>query len=195
FGIKNNLYPEEVAICAVALQPGHPVRWIEDRWEHMVGSAQARDHAYTMTVHAAADGEILGVDADVLVDSGAYSVWPWTAAMEAGMSAGIIPGPYRIRNYRLRTRTVATNKTPMGPYRGVARPGACFAIERMVDEVAHELGLEPKDLRIRNMIRPEESPYTSVTGKIYDSGDYAASVVAAAELIGHDTVRTEQKAD
>jgi aerobic carbon-monoxide dehydrogenase large subunit len=193
FGIKNNLYPEEVAICAVALQAGHPVRWIEDRWENMVGSAQARDHAYTMTVHAAADGEILGVDADVLVDSGAYSVWPWTAAMEAGMSAGIIPGPYRIRNYRFRTRTVATNKTPMGPYRGVARPGACFAIERMVDEVAHELGLEPKDVRIRNMIRPDEFPYTSVTGKIYDSGDYAASVVAAAELIDHDAVRAEQK--
>jgi aerobic carbon-monoxide dehydrogenase large subunit len=109
------------------------------------------------------------------------------------MSAGIIPGPYAIRNYRFRTRTVATNKTPLGPYRGVARPGACFAIERMVDEVAHELGLEPKDVRIRNMVRPDEFPYTSVTGKIYDSGDYAASVVAAADLIEHDAVRAEQK--
>lgn len=192
FGIKNNLYPEEVALAALALLVDHPVRWIEDRWEHLVGSAQAREHHYDMTAHASADGELIGLEVDMVVDAGAYSVWPWTAGMDAGMSCGIIPGPYRLRSYRYRGTTVATNKTPLGPYRGVARPGACFAIERTIDEVALALGLEPKDVRARNMVRSDEFPYTSVTGKIYDSGDYAATVAAAAELVDHDSVRARQ---
>lgn len=195
FGIKNNLYPEEVALCALALLVERPVRWIEDRWEHLVGSAQAREHRYEMTAHARADGELLGIDARIMVDSGAYSVWPWTAAMEAGMAAGIIPGPYRLRDYRYVATTVATNKPPLGPYRGVARPGACFAIERTIDEVALALGLEARDVRARNMVRPDEFPYTSVTGKVYDSGDYAATVDAASGLIEHDAVRARQAAD
>lgn len=193
FGVKNNLYPEEVALAAVALEVDYPLRWVEDRYEHMVGSAHAREHEYELTAHATADGQLLGLDATVAVDAGAYSVWPWTAVMEAGMSAGMLPGPYRIRNYRVRAVTVATNKTPLGPYRGVARPGACFAIERMIDEVAHELGLEPKDVRAANMVRPDEFPYTSVTGKIYDSGDYPESVRLAAQLIGHEEVRQLQR--
>lgn len=194
FGIKNNLYPEEVAIAAVALATALPLRWVEDRWENLVCAAQARDHAYRVTAHAAADGELLAVDAEILVDAGAYSVWPWTAAMEAGMASGIIPGPYRLRNYRYRATTVATNKTPLGPYRGVARPGACFAIERTIDEVAHALGLEPKDVRIRNMVSPDEFPYESVTGMIYDSGRYADGVLTAAAAIDHDGVRRRQAA-
>lgn len=192
FGVKNNLNPEEVLVAALALRTGYPVRWIEDRWEHLVASPHAREHIYRMTAHAASDGELLGVEAEVLVDVGAYSVWPWTAAQEAGMASGIIPGPYKLRNYRFRTASVATNKSPMGPYRGVARPGACFAIERTVDELAHELGMEPKDVRARNMLRPEDFPYTSVTGKVYDSGDYAASVRGAEAAIGHDQVRQRQ---
>ena len=128
----------------------------------------------------------------MVVDGGAYSVWPWTAGMDAGMSCGIIPGPYRLRSYRYQGTTVTSNKAPLGPYRGVARPGACFAIERTIDEVALALGLEAKDVRARNMIGSDEFPYTSVTGKIYDSGDYVATVEAAAELVDHDAVRARQ---
>ncbi|MBW3663896.1 MAG: xanthine dehydrogenase family protein molybdopterin-binding subunit [Actinobacteria bacterium] len=193
FGIKNNVYPEEVALGALALRLGHPVRWIEDRWEHLVGSAQARDHHYVITAHAAADGTLLGLEAAITVNAGAYSVWPWTAAMEAGMASGIIPGPYQLRNYRFSATTVATNTTPLGPYRGVARPGACFAIERTIDEVAHELGLEPRDVRLRNVVPPDRFPYESVTGMIYDSGDYPGMVTAAAAAIDHDRVREEQR--
>ena len=195
FGVKNNLYPEEVAMCAVAMQLDHPIRWVEDRWENFVAAAQARDHTYRVVAHAAADGELLGVDAELLIDAGAYSVWPWTSAMEAGMSSGIIPGPYRLQNYRFRAVTVATNKPPLGPYRGVARPGACFAIERTIDEVALALGLEPKDVRTRNMVPPDEFQYTSVTGMSYDSGRYADQVIAAAARIGHEAVRSEQAAE
>jgi carbon-monoxide dehydrogenase large subunit len=193
FGIKCNLDPEVVVLAAIALRSPYPVRWIEDRWEHFVGAIHARDHRYRVTAHAAADGELLAVEADVLVDAGAYSVWPWTAAMEAGMAAGMLPGPYRLRNYRFSATTVATNKPPLGPYRGVARPGACFAIERTMDELAIELGMEPRDVRLRNLVQPDEHPYTSITGRVYDSGDYPESVRRAAALVGHDSVRERQR--
>lgn len=194
FGIKNNVNAEEVAVCVAAQALGIPLRWIEDRWEHLVASAHARDHRYRITAHASAEGHILGLEAEILVDAGAYSVWPWTAAMEAGMAAGMIPGPYRIRNYRFEATTAATNKAPLGPYRGVARPGACFAIERTIDEVARELGREPVEVRLANMVTPEDLPYESVTGMVYDSGDYAASVRAAVRAIDHDAVRERQQA-
>lgn len=194
FGVKNNLNPEEIAVAALALRTGYPVRWLEDRWEHLVASPHAREHTYRMKAYASAEGDLLGVEAQIYVDVGAYSVWPWTAAQEAGMASGIIPGPYRLRNYRFQTYSVATNKSPMGPYRGVARPGACFAIERTIDELAHQLHMEPKDFRERNMLRSEQMPYTSVTGKVYDSGDYPASVRGAAEVIEHAQVRERQRA-
>jgi aerobic carbon-monoxide dehydrogenase large subunit len=193
FGAKCSVYPEEIALAAIAMQVSHPVRWTEDRWECMVASTQARDHHYRITAHAAADGTLLGVEADILVNSGAYSVHPWTATMDATMSAAMIPGPYHLRNYRFRTRSVATNKTPSGPYRGVARPGACFAIERTIDELAHELGMEPHEMRIKNMVQPTQMPYTSVAGKVYDSGDYPEAVRRVAALIGHDQWRERQR--
>ncbi|GII58544.1 carbon monoxide dehydrogenase [Planotetraspora thailandica] len=193
FGSKCSLYPEEVALAAIAMKLDHPIRWVEDRWEGMVASTQARDHHYLVTAHAAADGTLLGVEADILVNGGAYSVYPWTATMDATMAAAMIPGPYRVRNYRFRTRSVAANKAPSGPYRGVGRPGACFAIERTIDELAHELGLEPYEMRLKNMVRPDEMPYTSVAGKVYDSGDYPEAVRQAAVLIGHDTWRKRQR--
>lgn len=194
FGSKCSVYPEEVALAAIATQLDHPVRWVEDRSEAMIASTQARDHRYAITAHAAADGTLLGVDADILVDSGAYSVHPWTATMDATMAAGMIPGPYRLEHYRFRTRSVATNKTPSGPYRGVARPGACFAIERTVDELARELGMEPYELRARNMVRPADMPYTSAANKVYDSGDYPEAVRRVTELIGHERWRQRQRA-
>ncbi|WP_326837496.1 xanthine dehydrogenase family protein molybdopterin-binding subunit [Amycolatopsis rhabdoformis] len=194
FGTKCSVYPEEVALAAIALQVDHPVRWVEDRWEAMVASTHARDHYYRITAHASADGTLLGVEADIVVDSGAYSVHPWTATMDASMASAMIPGPYRLQNYRFRARSVASNKTPSGPYRGVARPGACFAIERTLDDLAYELGIEPHEMRIRNMVAPAEMPYRSVANKVYDSGDYAEAVRRSAALLGHDDWRARQRA-
>src|SRR6185295_3558188 len=110
------------------------------------------------------------------------------------MASGVLPGPYRLRNYRFSAISACTNKTPTGPYRGVGRPAACFAIERTIDELAHELGIEPHELRRRNLIRPEEFPWTSATGLIYDSGDYAPMLEAAVRAVGHDAVRAAQRA-
>ena len=193
FGAKCSVYPEEIALAAIAMQLDHPIRWVEDRWEAMVSDTHARDQHIRITAHAASDGTLLGVDADIVVDSGAYSVHPWTATMDASMASAMIPGPYRLENYRFRARSVATNKTPSGPYRGVARPAACFAIERTIDELAHRLGIEPYAMRIKNMVRADQMPYTSVTRKVYDSGDYAESVRRATELMDHEQWRTRQR--
>jgi carbon-monoxide dehydrogenase large subunit len=193
FGPKARLYPEEIILAALALELDHPVRWIEDRGEHLLTSAHTRDHHYKLTCYADRQGRILGVDAEIVVDAGAYGLWPQGPYQEAAMAARNLPGPYRITNYRVRHYTVATNKTPLGPYRGVGRPGACFAIERTVDEIARAVGREPNEVRALNMVRPEEMPYTTVGGMRLDNGDYAASVRLCAELLDLPAVRARQQ--
>jgi carbon-monoxide dehydrogenase large subunit len=188
FGVKNNLNPEEVALAALTRKIRKPLRWIEDRREHLIASPHAREHRYQVTVHADCDGVILGLEASIDVDAGAYSVWPWTAPMESGMAIGFLPGPYTIANYRATARTCASNKSPLGPYRGVGRPGACFAIERTIEELAAHLGLDPIEIRLRNYVRPDQFPWKSAGGKTYDNGDYAASAVAARDLIRPERV-------
>jgi len=193
FGIKNNFNPEEIAVTALALKLGKPLRWIEDRREHLIASPHAREHRYELTAHADERGRILGLEATVTVDAGAYSVWPWTAAMEAGMSAGIMTGPYDIPVYHGRAITVCTNKSPLGPYRGVGRSGACFAIETMIDAVARAVGREAADVRIDNMVPPSAMPYRSATHKLYDSGDYPECARRAVSAIDVPKVRTRQQ--
>jgi carbon-monoxide dehydrogenase large subunit len=183
FGVKNNLNPEEIALAALTRKIRKPLRWIEDRREHLIASPHAREHRYEVTVHADRDGVILGLEASIDVDAGAYSVWPWTAPMESGMAIGFLPGTYAIANYRAVARTCASNKSPMGPYRGVGRPGACFAIERTIEELAAHLGLDPIEVRLRNYVQPDQFPWRSAGGKTYDNGDYAASALAVRKLI------------
>ncbi len=194
FGGKNRLMPEEVAVAALAMKLGHPVRWIEDRREHLVASVHARDHTYDLTICADADGTLVGIEGELYVDAGAYALWPTGSFMETSMAARNLPGPYRMKALKVATWTVATNKAPMGPYRGVARPGACFAIERLVDEVARELGRDPFDLRRQNIVTKGEMPFTTVGGMTFDTGDYVASLDMARELIGEKAVRARQAA-
>jgi carbon-monoxide dehydrogenase large subunit len=192
FGPKNNFNPEELAIAALSMKLNRPLRWIEDRREHLIASPHAREHRYELCAYADAKGRILGLEAEVVVDAGAYSVWPWTASMEAGMSAGIMTGPYDIPVYHARAITVATNKSPLGPYRGVGRSGACFAIETLVDAVARAVNREPADVRIENMVRAEAMPYQSATHKLYDSGDYPECARRAREALDFAAVRARQ---
>jgi carbon-monoxide dehydrogenase large subunit len=193
FGPKNNFQPEELAVAALSMKLNRPLRWVEDRREHLTASPHAREHRYNLAAYADSRGRILGLEAEVVVDAGAYSVWPWTAAMEAGMSAGIMTGPYDIPVYHARAVTVATNKSPLGPYRGVGRSGACFAIETLVDAVARAVGREPADVRIENMVRPEAMPYSSATHKLYDSGDYPQCAIQARKAIDLEGIRARQQ--
>jgi carbon-monoxide dehydrogenase large subunit len=194
FGVKTNLYPEELAVAAISIRLGTAVRWIEDRMEHLLSACQARENDEVVTVHANRDGEILALEAEYLVDGGAYSMLPSTSAVEANMSANVMPGPYCIRNYRATARSACTNKAPTGPYRGVGRPAACFAMERTLDELAHVLGIEPHELRRRNLITADAFPYTSATGLVYDSGNYPPMMDTAVRALGHADVRAAQQA-
>jgi aerobic carbon-monoxide dehydrogenase large subunit len=192
FGYKCVLHPEEVAVAWLAMQTRHPVRWIEDRFEHLYAGANAREHHYNITAYADNRGKLLGLKAEITIDAGAYSSYPFTSCLEAVMAAGNLPGPYTVKAYRAKTRTVATNKPPIVPYRGVARPGVCFAMELTIDAVARAVCREPYEVRLENLVPPAAMPYTSVTNKYFDSGDYPESLRRAARLIDFSAVRERQ---
>src|SRR6516165_3654996 len=192
FGGKNRIMPEDVAIAALALKVGRPVRWIEDRREHLLASPHARDHTYDLTICAERDGTLIGIEGDIYIDAGAYALWPTGAFQEASMASRNLTGPYRMRHLKLNAHTVATNKAPMGPYRGVARPGATFALERLVDEVARELGREPFDLRRQNIVTSAELPYKTAAGMKLDTGDYVAALDIARDKINLPAIRKRQ---
>jgi len=192
FGSKARLSPEEVVIAALALAVDHPVRWIEDRTEHFLASTHTHDHQYRVTAYADKRGKMLGIDVELIVDGGAYAMWPNGPFLETGMAARNLPGPYNIRSYRVKTATVATNKSPIGPYRGVGRPGACFAIERTIDEVARAVGRDPAQVRMENMVTAAQMPYTTIANLKFDNGDYPAAVKLAADAIDLAAVRARQ---
>ena len=127
FGYKCILQPEELCVAWLALKFRRPFRYVEDRREHLVVGANSRQHQYRLTAHADERGRLLALDADITIDGGAYSAWPFTVALEPGQATGNLPGPYDFRGYRCRTHCVATNKPGFLPYRGVARTGVCFA--------------------------------------------------------------------
>ncbi|MBM3596993.1 MAG: xanthine dehydrogenase family protein molybdopterin-binding subunit [Alphaproteobacteria bacterium] len=192
FGYKGILLPEEVCLAWLAIRLDRPVRWLEDRREALVAGANCREHLYDITLYAERDGRLLGIDCEAIVDSGAYSSYPFSACLEAAQVSSILPGPYKMERYRCRTYSVATNKAPILPYRGVARSGVCLALELMIDLVAREAGLEPHEVRLKNLVQPEEMPFDNITKKHFDSGDYPESVRRAVDAIGLPGLRRRQ---
>lgn len=193
FGYKAIVAGEEICLCWLAMRCGHPVRWLEDRREQLTANANCREHYYDMTAYADKTGKILAFEATAVVDSGAYSAFPFTAAIEASQVSAILPGPYDLPAYRCSTVAVATNKTPQLPYRGVARPGCCYAMEMMIDAVAREIGMDPYDVRLANLVGPEQMPYDNITDKHFDSGDYPELLRRAVAAIDLASVRDRQK--
>jgi aerobic carbon-monoxide dehydrogenase large subunit len=193
FGYKGLLCREEVALGWLAQQVNDPVRWLEDCREHLTANANCREHHYEITGYAAADGKLLGIDCVGHVDAGAYSSYPVSAALEAAQIANLLPGPYVFSAYRCRSFATATNKCPIIPYRGVARSGVCLAIEAIMDAVAHAAGLEPYEIRLRNMVRPEQMPFDNVVGKHFDSGDHPECLRRAVAAIRLSQIRERQE--
>ena len=194
FGYKGVLLAEEVCAAFLAMRRRCPIRWIEDRREHLTGGANCREHSYDITGYAAADGTLLAVDCQAVVDSGAYSAYPFSACLEAAQVASILPGPYRMQGYRCRTWSVATNKPPILPYRGVARTGVCFAMETVMDGLAHALGMEPWQFRLRNLPGAAAMPFTNITAKYFDSGAYPPARHRAVQASGLPAIRARQAA-
>jgi len=194
FGYKVIVFPEDVCVTWLARKFRRPFRYIEDRREHLVAGAVARQHHYKLKAYADRTGRLLALDAEVTIDGGAYSVWPFTIGLEPGQALGNLPGPYDFRGYRCKVYCVATNKPGFMPYRGVARTGVCFAMEQMIDAIAHAVGREPWEVRHDNLVPAEAMPYDNVTRKHFDSGDYRKSLLIARDKIGFDGVRKRQAA-
>ncbi len=193
FGYKGILLPEEVCLAWLARKLGRPVRWLEDRREQLVANTNCREHDYDITLYAHADGRLIGIDCDATVDSGAYSLYPFTACLEAAQVSSILPGPYKMERYRCRTWSAATNKPPILPYRGVARTGVCFALELMIDAVARAARREPYEVRLANLVTREDMPYNNITNKHFDSGDYPEAVRRAVTALDLPKWRERQK--
>jgi aerobic carbon-monoxide dehydrogenase large subunit len=192
FGYKCILLPEEICLSWLARRLDRPVRWIEDRREQLTAGANCREHHYRLTAYADGQGRILALDAQATVDSGAYAVFPFTC-LEAGQLPSMLPGPYRISTYRCKTYAVASNKVPLVPYRGVARPGACLALEFMVDAVARAVNREPYEVRIENVVPPASMPFDNITGKHFDSGNYPECLRRLVAAINVEAIRKRQR--
>jgi 2-furoyl-CoA dehydrogenase large subunit len=188
FGIKSSVFAYVVLLGLASRKLGIPVRWTEDRLEHLAASAHATGRRTELEAAFAADGELLGLRYDVVEDVGAYVRAPEPATLYR--MHGSLSGAYRVRNVAARNRVVLTNRCPSGLNRGFGGPQLYFGLERIVDRGARELGLDPAELRRRNLVR--EFPYTTATGGIYDSGDYEAALDEALELVRYEERRAEQ---
>jgi carbon-monoxide dehydrogenase large subunit len=192
FGVKAILYPEDAVLCLLARHLGRPVKWVEQRREAMQASAHARDHHYAVRAGFERDGRLRALDVRAACNAGAYSVFPWTAGIEALMAGGLLTGPYKLAHYRCEVTAVATHTAPAGPYRGVARPATTFVMERVLDLGARALGLDPVEIRRRNLVGPDDLPYTSATRLVHDTPTYPVCFERVVEAIGYEGFRTEQ---
>jgi len=192
FGAKVGVYPEDVLVAWLARRLNATVKWVEDRAEHLQASNHARDQRISFSAAVRSDGRVLALRARVLTSVGAYGTRPYGAIVNAMTCAGLIPGPYDIRDYEYESIALATNRSPEGPYRGVGMVTAALTHERLMDLIASRLGLEPADVRRRNFVRAEQMPYTAVTGHPYESGDYSAALEAALNTFDYRRARAER---
>jgi aerobic carbon-monoxide dehydrogenase large subunit len=192
FGSKLQVTAEEVLAMLIARRLGRPVKWTESRSEGNMTVHHGRDQWQRIRVAAERDGRLRGLSVDLLADMGAYLmlVTPGVPLLGAFMFNSI----YKMDAYSFRCTGVFTTKMPTDAYRGAGRPEATFGIERTMDELATELGLDPLEVRQRNWITHEEFPYTTISGLTYDSGNYEAATARARDLFGYDKLREEQAA-
>lgn len=195
FGAKGSLYPEEMLVCVLARKLKRPVKFVSDRLEDLSATSQAFDELIEAELAVTSDGLLIGLKADVIGDVGAYSIYPWTAALETVQVVSFLPGPYRMEHYRGRIRGVLTPKPPTGPYRGVGRPSSTFAMERLVEMAARELNMDPVEFRRKNLVRAEEFPYRTASGIIWDKSAFQECLEGACEKADYaDLVRQRDAA-
>ncbi|MBN9585525.1 MAG: carbon monoxide dehydrogenase [Afipia sp. 62-7] len=180
FGTKLFPYREYALLAVAARKLKKAVKWTAERSDHFVGDAQGRDNLTTARMALAEDGRFLGMDVDLMGDMGGYLSTFGPYIPHGG--AGMLPGLYDIQAFHCRVRTVFTHTVPVDAYRGAGRPEAAYVVERLVDAAARKLGMTPDAIRRKNFIPPRAMPYTTATGKVYDSGDFAAHMKRAMEI-------------
>lgn len=192
FGLKIPIHPEELAVALAARLVGRPVQWVEDRRENLVAAPHAKDQTIASELALDADGAFLALRASYLGDAGAYSFNNASALIEPYLAASLLPGVYRVRALSYEIVAVLTNKAPVAPYRGIGWTAGHCARELLIEHAARELGLDPAELRRRNLVERDEFPYESATGMLYDSGSFRESLDRALELVGYDELRAAQ---
>jgi aerobic carbon-monoxide dehydrogenase large subunit len=191
FGPKAAGYVEHVIAAKAALTLGKPVKWVESRSEDMVSLVHGRDYVMTARLGVNSDGKIVGLDSEVIAAAGAY---PAIGAILPMLTQMMTPGVYEVPKVRYDAKTVLTNNTTVGAYRGAGRPEATQLIERVLDVAADKIGIDPAEIRRRNFMQPQTFPRTTITGANYDSGEYAKALDAALSASGYDELRAEQAA-
>jgi carbon-monoxide dehydrogenase large subunit len=194
FGIKIHVYQDDMAAVALALALGRPVKFVATRRESFLSDIHARDETIDVEVAVAADGTLRGMRGRIVAPVGPCSAYPRSSVVEGGQVLRLLPGPYRLRDYEATLQVVAQNKVITSQYRAVGHPIATAVTESMLDVVARDLGLDPAEVRRRNLVRPEELPYTSATGNVYDSGSYHAALERLLQAAKYDELRREQAA-
>ena len=196
FGVKNRYYPENTLIPLLAMRLGQTVKWVESRRESFVCSYHGREQIHEVTLGLDAKGRIRAIRDRILYDQGAYTT---IGIVVPHISTVSVPGPYRVPNYQVECTCVYTHKAPSVPYRGAGRPQACFVMERMLDAAAAKLGIDPIEIRRRNLLQPEDFPYDTGlkdvenTQLIYDSGNYHKCLEEVLDLIGHNSFDQEKR--
>ena len=194
FGSKGSLYPEEILLCVAARKLRRSLKWTADRLEDISSSSQAFAEIVDAEMGFDQNGIAIALEADVIGDIGAYSIYPWTCGLEPVQVVSFLPGPYKIRSYRGAVRGVATNKPPTGPYRGVGRPISTFVAERLMDMGAKALGIDPLEIRRRNLVREDEFPFRIASGIIWDKAGFVECLEAAAQAGEYEKLRSQQRA-
>jgi carbon-monoxide dehydrogenase large subunit len=189
FGAKIFPSVEELVVAWVARRLGRPVRWTETRTENMVAMGHGRDHVHTFSIGGTRDGHVIAYRLDILANAGAY---PANAAFLPTFTRMMAPGTYDIEHVETNARVVVTNTMSVEAYRGAGRPEATAAIERAMDMFAAEIGMDPVEVRRRNLIANDAFPFTTKGGAVYDAGDYEGALDAALEAAGYDDLRAEQ---
>ena len=196
FGVKNRYYPENTLIPLLAMRLGQVVKWVESRRESFVCSYHGREQIHEATLGLDANGRIRAIRDRILYDQGAYTT---IGIVVPHISTVSVPGPYRVPNYQVECTCVYTHKAPSVPYRGAGRPQACFVMERMLDAAAAKLGINPIEIRRRNLLQPEDFPYNTGlkdvenTELIYDSGNYPKCLEEVLDLIRHSSFDRERR--
>lgn len=195
FGLKGHVFPEDVAVCAAArIIPCRPIKWIEKRTEDISFAIHSHEQIHYIEVAAKRDGTMLGVKDKMIADFGAYGASPWGGLTFTMVTTGLfVPGPYRIKNYVFEHVAVLTNKTPMGSIRGPGMLSANFVMERILDILAHKLDLDPYDVRMKNVIRDEEFPFTTATNLVYDKCSLTESLKTGAIAVNYHGLRKEHQ--
>lgn len=192
FGIKVHIYPDEMATAALSVLLKRPVKFIADRLESFVTDIHARDHRITGRIAVTKDGEILAFEIDDRTGIGPYSVYPRTSAVEANQVVNLVGGPYKHKAYRAQTEVVFQNKNVTCQYRAVGHPIACAVTEGLVDLAARKLGIDPAEIRRRNLIPDDAYPYTGLAGLPYESLSHHASLEKLLALMDYEGLRAEQ---